>query len=982
MFAQIRPFSLTIIAVLTLGFAWGQQPNQRKQGDASRIETKANASTTGTANGAIKGTVKDHGTGEVLADAYVVVLNTEFGAMTDAEGVYEIADLTAGSYTLVIQYMGYLDDTVANIEVTAGAFTQVDVAMRSEGITLQSITVKAERVAVTNNVALVADIKTSSVIETGVSQQQIAQSQARNAGDVVKSMPGITVLDGSFVNIRGLNERYNVVMLNNVIAPSTESDKRAFSFNTVPSSMLDRMVVYRSPSPEMYADMGGGIVRIYTKNVPEVNEVTASLEGSYRSGTTGQTVLNHQRPGLYALGFYNGASDVPATLPAVGTIINDNYSLAERASFGRQLDNDWSMAQNSVTPDLRASLGYGTRFKLGKDKGMTLGTSTTLRYSNTSTYYTLNRTNYQSIDKLFFKWEDNNYSHNIATGILHNWIFILNPDHKIEFKNLFNQNATTQTVVRQGVNFLDETQSLEELRYSQYYETRTIYSGQLIGKHDLTRLKTTLEWTGAYNYGRKNIPNWRQASGSRDYLSGNDFNFTNTNNSSLQRASHFWADNVEDALIGQVNLKTKFNVAKRESKLLYGAYVEQRARTFDSRAFALQYQPGPLVYERFPLEVAEKDKYNTDLLGYAFGEDKFSGAGGQSIIEITKPSDSYTAKLDLWAAYAALDLPVGPKMKLYAGARYESSTQKLNSLLGDSKIEVSNPFDVLMPTATATYRFNDKHTLRGSYSRTLNRPELRELAPFQFYNFDFDVTVEGNPKLKTATIDHYEFRYEFYPALAELVTIGGFYKNFTNPIESALEPNSQFGTFYFLNADMATSIGAELEIRKNLGFLWKKMNNLSLVGNVAIIKSEVKFNDQATVNAQGESKRFLQGQSPYVVNAGLFYQNDAKGLNISAQYNVVGPSIAIVGNVNQPNIYTTPRQMVDLTLSKNLNKWLVMTLGVQNLLNSEVRLMQDTNRDGKVLRAEGKDNAILNYYEQPYFTLGLRVKLNVTKPAK
>ena len=269
--------------------------------------------------GGVKGKLTDASTGEDLIQAMVMVGGTTQGTLSDFEGNYLLDNLKPGTYALIFSYGGYISDTVFNIVVSEGAFTEVNVKLQDMNVTLDAVQVVAERVAVTNNVALISDIKTSSIIETGISSQQIQNSQARNAGDVVRNLPGIQVVDGSFVNIRGLSERYNVVMLNNVVAPSTESDKRAFSFNTVPSSMLDRIVVYRSPSPELYADMGGGIVRIYTRNVPDKNELSASLQLSYRPGSTFEEVRSFKMPGAYSLwAFTTAIATCPPPSPVPG----------------------------------------------------------------------------------------------------------------------------------------------------------------------------------------------------------------------------------------------------------------------------------------------------------------------------------------------------------------------------------------------------------------------------------------------------------------------------------------------------------------------------------------------------------------------------------------------------------------------------------------------------------------------------------------
>jgi len=932
------------------------------------------------AQGGIRGQVTDQSTGDPLIGVYIRVINSTKGAESDFDGNYSITDLAAGNYTLVFQYGGYLADTIPGVQVSAGKLTELNLKMQDQAAEIGTITIKGERVAITNDVALIGDIKTSDVVVTGISQQQMNLSQDRSAGDAIRRVSGVTLQGGSFVNIRGLSERYNVVMLNNVIAPSTETDRRAFDFGIVPSSMLDRITVYRSPSPELYADMGGGIVRIYTRNVPEKNTVTASLSGSWRFGTTGQEALNHDRPGGFALGLYNGDNDLPGSFPEKGTVRNaSGFDATQRAELGKQLSNDLDTKVSTIGPDVRASMGYGTRFPVGK---ALIGTSTILRYSNAHQYFDVERDEYAGTERKLFEFDDKNYTHTTSIGILHNWSAVLdeNKNHKLYFRNLFSQNNAKQTVVRLGGNLEDN--AAEEARYSFSQEINSIYSGQLSGEHDLSEaLRTKIEWTAAYNYANKNIPDWRQYVLIRPIDSTDFFLNATAQVGSRETGSRFYSENTENTYIGLVNLTTAFKFLQRDAELKYGFYYEAKDRNFDSRLLGIQYRPGANnVFGDFSQLRVERDQlYRTNVFAYGYAPDKYRANGGLQLEELTQPQDSYTADQKLYAGYLAVGLPITARLRVFGGARYESSVQTLESEIGNGAsgdpLKVDNPFDIWMPTATLTYRFSDQHSLRGSYSKTLNRPELRELAPFEFYIFEYNQLRAGNPALKTATINHYELRYEFYPTLGDLITLGGFYKDFTDPIEYFLDPRSQLNSFNLINADRAQSFGVEVEIRKNLGFIDSTFRNFSLIGNAALIRSRVEIKDQALKTLLGDNAdRPLQGQAPYVINAGLYYENEKLGLGTSVQYNVVGPNIAFVGNVNDPAIFNTPRHLLDFTLRKDINRWFSANVGMQNILNAEFIQVQDTNGDNTGQR-NGDDRSILRYFEQPYLTVGFSMNL-------
>jgi len=197
--------------------------------------------------------------------------------------------------------------------------------------------------------------------------------------------------------------------------------------------------------------------------------------------------------------------------------------------------------------------------------------------------------------------------------------------------------------------------------------------------------------------------------------------------------------------------------------------------------------------------------------------------------------------------------------------------------------------------------------VRLSYYKTLSRPEFRELAPFSFYNFITDNILSGNPELQRATIENYDIRYELYPGQSQVFSVSGFYKSFTNPIELINRTGTSGAPeLYYTNIPSVKNYGCELEYRLKLGFVSKNKehifwNNTSVYTNMSLIRSRV---DLADVAGSG-GDRPLQGQSPYIVNAGLFYNHPTKSWSVSANYNIVGQRIYIVGKdlLAQPLVY-------------------------------------------------------------------------------
>jgi len=280
-----------------------------------------------------------------------------------------------------------------------------------------------------------------------------------------------------------------------------------------------------------------------------------------------------------------------------------------------------------------------------------------------------------------------------------------------------------------------------------------------------------------------------------------------------------------------------------------------------------------------------------------------------------------------------------------------------------------------------TYDISDRSLLRLAYTSSVNRPEFRELAPFDFFDFTINSNVAGNASLTTATIQNIDLRYEFYPSPSELISVGAFYKYFKDPIESFALSNSGTLSYTFINAQSATSYGLEVEIRKSFASLSQRklFQNLSFVANGSLIQSNIELgNTVKTVDQSGavvtvpvdnqDKSRPMMNQSPYLVNAGLYYNDEDKGWQFSILYNVFGRRIFIVGNDNSPTIYEMPRNILDFTAAKTFGKRLELRFGIQDILNNAFRLVQDSDRNGQIT---DRDQTIRSFKRGAYTTLGI-----------
>lgn len=877
-------------------------------------------------SGTLKGSIKELTTNEGAIGATVKLENSTLASVTDFEGNFQINNIPAGSYKVIITYIGFDTKNIENVRVEADKTTLINAMLEQGNQALNEVVVKARRMTGTE-VSVISEIKELKNIAVGVSSQQITKTQDRDASQVIRRVPGISIFDDRFVIVRGLNERYNTVLLNDIITPSSEVDVKSFSFDLIPSTAIDRMMVYKSPSADLPGDMAGGAIKIYTKTVPDGNSSSFNFSVGYRSSTTGLNALSHKGSSTDFLGFDNGTRKLPSNFPSTRSVITNASSEAIIENF-RNLNAYYDVSNQKINPDMRGSFNISRKFFIGKKE---ITNISYLTYSNTNTLQSMVQNRYLFDETVQKTFRDQSFQNNVRLGAMMNWAMIINPKNKIEFRNLFNQMSSKSTITRLGDLY---EENLDIFNQAFRFEQRSIYSAQLDGTHELSP-KTKLKWTGGLGFTRRNEPDFRRFTSAR--VSGTDNSYTinlqQFEAPTLQQAARFYSYMDEIVGTAAVNIDKVLGDIKENKEQNYalkvGAYTEYKDRYFKARWFGIV-NPNRLTNEF--LSLSPEDFFTNENLR----------ASRVYYTEGTNFDDKYAAQNYLGAAYASLYMPLTAKLNATVGLREEFNLQMMQSRERGSgrPVEVNNPILSSLPSVNATYLFNDKNQLRFGYGMTVNRPEFRELAPFTYYDFAVDVTKTGNPDIITAQIHNFDLRYDLYPSKSELITLGVFYKNFTNPIEQAIFYSGSNISFTVQNAPNAYSAGVELELRKDL------TDKLMVMFNGSLIQSSVKTNSTDT--------RFLQGQSPYLINSGVFYNNDDRGFSANIMYNIIGKRIYMIGdNVLSANVYEMPRNVLDFNLSKRIGEKLEAKIGIQDILNQSFRLIQDTNRDNTISTTDG-----------------------------
>lgn len=428
--------------------------------------------------GIVKGVIKDRKDKEPLAGATVMASAYDKGTAAGMDGLYCL-ELPAGTYTLTVRYIGYKPIVREDVKVADIGETVIDFLMESDERTLGEVSVTA--VARRNTeTAQVQEQKRSLVVQTGVSAQQIARTQDKDASEVIRRVPGVSIIDEKFVMVRGLSQRYNNVWLNGGAVPSSEADSRAFSFDILPSSQLDNMVIIKSPAPEYPADFTGGFILVNTKQLPEDNGLNVSVGLGANDRTHFRSFIASRGSSMDWLGLGSGNRSLSAGM---------NGSLRAYPGYeggsnprldvlGNGLNNDWTLRTKHPLSDLKLNMSYNHTWKT--EEGQKYGLLAALNYSNTyKTQLDMENSLYGPYDTsndkpvALRKATDNQYSNDVRLGAMLN--LSLRPRdnrHYFEWKNIFNQIAKNRYAERTGFNA--QPDNINDMEY--YYSARTTYN--------------------------------------------------------------------------------------------------------------------------------------------------------------------------------------------------------------------------------------------------------------------------------------------------------------------------------------------------------------------------------------------------------------------------------------------------------------------------------------------------------------------------
>lgn len=867
------------------------------------------------------------------------------GITSDVEGRYSINLAPGNKYQIEFTAVGYAAKKVSDVEVGQGLDNELNIVMDVASQNLEGVTVRATTRRQESTASLLNFQKNNSALSSGIAADFIRRTPDRNTGEVLKRVSGASIQENKYVIVRGLSDRYNQALLNDALMPSSEPDKKAFSFDIIPSSMIDNIIINKTATPDLPGEFAGGLVQINTKDIPNKNAISLGFSVGYNTQSTFKNFTSNPRNSTDWLGFDNGDRSLPKGIVSTANYrsLTDEQKLEQTRTFP---SNVYSEVEKKALPITTFNLSWSnvSRFK----NNSTFGSIISVYHRQGMTIYdNVERGRYEQARTPIFSGTEVQNRYSVNDGVLANFTYVKGK-HKISFKNLFNQ-LYEDNYYNRSLNNTGRNQ-IVSLR-SSFLNQRSLYSGQLEGEHALTTSGIKFKWNGNFAYNHKTQPDFRTA----QYVKSAD-NVSAEFEQDDDDTRRFFSTLKDFTTGANGSLSVPFNLVGNKHTLRLGGGTVLRFRDFKARTF--RYEPV---------------SSSTDLTipyDQAFRHENINN-NGLMLNDQTQNTDKYFAISALNSGYVMFDNKIGENLRLIWGLRAEFFEQYLHSRdLSLKSIDINTEKWDYLPSLNLTYSIDKKNQIRVSASQTVARPEFREIAPFQFFDYEQIWGISGEPNLKRTLIQNADLRYEFYPKSGELISIGGFAKNFDDPIELRMDPgsNGDRWLFNYANADKAVLYGAELEIRKSLNFISENLNSITFLGNVTVLKSKVTLTSEQGSGVKTEQDRPLYGQSPYLINGGFQFTKNT--WNATALYNRIGPRLYLVGDPNGAgfyDIYEKPRNVIDLQVSKKLinnNGELKLTVG--DLLNNKFSFYDNPSSKAGFSQSDGDR---INYSYKPGTTI-------------
>jgi TonB-dependent receptor len=902
--------ALVATAALAQDGAQTAPPNARRDGHTVRVV----------------GVVRDQANAIALPGVPVEVVDTKEVVYTDVDGRY-ILNVPPGSHVVKVLLEGY-EEKIINVEAGTERTLTLDVGLTMARLT-ETVTVTAHvlDVVTSSAEAQLIERKHAPVITDNVGALEMKSNGDSDAAAAMSRVTGLSLVDNQYVYVRGLGERYSNTMLAGSVIPTTEPDKKVVPLDLFPTGLIDSVQVNKSFSPDRSAEFAGGLVQIIPMKLPTGPTIDLAYGISHYSTATGKQIPLSPLGNHDVWGYDGGARALPSGIPnnkivRQGIYTPDvGYSPDQISAFGRLLGNQWRPTDRNGKPGQNWSAALGNRFgNLGVVASMT------------HAY----KEQYVEEDRRFFRiagegeLEDTSDYHmrtgtqRAQIGIVGNLSYQFTPSQRFSVENFYTHSGRDEGRLFQGEN---RDNAREYQNYRLQFIEEDLRSNAVGGEHFFQALSNSrLDWRVNYARAKRDEPGLHETLYER--LLGSaptvPLTYADESQSGFQMFNNLNDDTVDAA----VNWSVSTAAGGRPTQYKFGVNYVDRTRDFESRRFHFipittqKADTGNLLFD--PLLPPEQ-LFAPSNIGTAF---RFN--------EETRPVDAYAGDQTTTSGYGMVDMAMTGRTRLIGGVRVERFDQTVTTQdpfgLFARQVQANNRNTDIFPAINFVRAVSDSANLRLSYSTTVNRPEFRELAEFEFTDVIGNRAVKGNPNLVRALIQNVDGRWEMFTGGRNVVAASVFYKYFDKPIERVvIAAANPIATFQ--NSDHARNFGVELEAGHQLG------RNVFLNANYTFVDSKITLlPEQRTV--QTSLERALAGQSKNLLNLTAEYA--LRGFSTRLLFNYFGDRISDVGANQAPDIIEEGRGALDLVFAQRI-RGLGIRLTLENLTDSDYLFTQTLN---------------------------------------
>ena len=887
--------------------------------------------------GRITGQVKSLETGVAIAKARVYISGIRKVIKTDNDGRFSV-EVPIGTHSLSVLHNDYSTQTIRDLDIEENKTISKDIELTPKAVELDEFIVEAPAIEGGYS-ALVEEQRNTSAVAEVIGADQMSQSGDSDAASALKRVTGLTVVDGKYIYVRGLGERYSSTTLNGVGMPSPDPTRKVVPLDLIPSGMIESIVIQKTFSPDMPGDFGGGTIQIRTKSIPDnkIRKLSASLGGNSQS--TFKDGQSYKGGSTDFLGIDDGTRKMPPLLDQLTEGGRRPLSLlnaADREAAGESLPVNYEMTSQKINPDLGLKMNFADRFEsYNSDWGW--GYNFSFNFKNKTRYREEYRANYGlsggsssglvALDETQRKRTENE----VDLGGVLNLSLELGNNHSLNSTSLLTR-KTSNTIIFDD-SYLSENDIFARDTTFEWVE-RQLFLQQFRGEHFFPELNDIkLNWVASFSQAQRYEPDTRFYR--YEKKADGNYAFSQTNQSN-QTSFEDLTDTVS-SLGFDVELPI-YDLFPRQVTLKAGMLTETKQR--DSGILNFRFVTDWSINNIDPNVLYAQNP--EDILN-----DQYIDPNGYVLRNTTLPTDNYTASQTVTGSYLMANFNITDNIRFMTGARLETSEQKVSTFKltsPDSKQTDSLNNTDLLPALNMIWQYSEKQQLRFAFSQTVNRPDFKELSRAPYLDPESRDVVIGNPNLRRALITNYDIRWEWYMTQFETLSVAGFYKIFEDPIERVIRLGAG-GVREFANADQAQNYGLEFQSRVWLSrFFGQSLSRFYFENNLSLIESNVLLG--ASGAQQTTNNRPLQGQSPWIINLTLGYENLVSNIKSALLFNMFGERIISVGVSGLPDAYEQPFPQLDYVYSQRIYE------GNEDKLNFKFKIKNILDSQYEVLRGD------------------------------